>query len=140
MFRSGPPEGHKAAKKLEEISDWMLNAGHVHPDIGAFWMHAKGAYLVVDTGYTAKKYTRDHNTILVDGKGQGKDGSYWNERGYPYKRFDDVKVKKVHLQKEYGYALGDFGSAYPASLGKLSMLFQTILGINRPAHIIAIRL
>ena len=126
-FRSGPPEGHAAASKLNEMKDWIMNAGHVHPDIGAFLMF-KGAYLVVDTGYTANKWTKDHNTILVDGKGQGSDGEYHNERGVSYKKFNDVSIKKEFLCKDYGYAVGDISSAYVrGSLGKLSLQRHIIM-------------
>ena len=127
-FRSGPPEGHAAATKLNELKDWIMNAGHVHPDIGAFLMYSKGAYLVVDTGYTANKWTKDHNTLLVDGKGQGSDGEYHNERGVSYKKFNEVGIKKQFLCKDYGYALGDISSSYvKGSLGKLSLFRHVIM-------------
>ncbi len=122
MFRCGPPQGHLAAEKLKHLDDWTMNSGHVHPDIGAFWVFAKGRYLAVDTGYTASKRTDDHNTLLVDGVGQGVDGSYWVYRGWPYDVFDRVHVEKVHLGPEYGYAAGDMSAAYPQDeLGELSI-------------------
>jgi hypothetical protein len=112
LFRCGPPLGHQAAKKLEQLSDWTMNCGHVHPNIGAFWMYAGGAYLAVDTGYTAEKWTRDQNTLLVDDKGQGSDGSYWNERGIPYSDLDGARITSQFLGPDYGFARGEFGSAY----------------------------
>ena len=112
LFRCGPPLGHRATEKLKEFDDWIMNCGHVHPDIGAFWLYAKGAYLAVDTGYLAEKWTRDHNTLLVDGKGQGADGSYWNERGIPYEIFDRAKIEAQYLCPEYGFVRGEFGSVY----------------------------
>jgi hypothetical protein len=112
IFRCGPPLGHKAADKMKQMTDWVLNCGHVHPDIGSFWMFAKGAYLAIDTGYTAAKWTRDHNTLLVDGKGQGQDGTYWNEKGIPYKDFDEARIISQYLGADYGFARGSFGSAY----------------------------
>jgi hypothetical protein len=89
-----------------------MNCGHVHPNIGGFWMFAKGTYLAVDTGYTAEKWTRDHNTLLVDEKGQGMDGSYWNDRGIPYSDFDQAKIVSQFLSADYGFARGEFGSTY----------------------------
>jgi len=122
MFRCGPPQGHIAAGKLEQMDDWTMNSGHTHPDIGMFWIYAKGHYLAGDTGYTSRKWTDDHNTLLVDGTGQGVDGSYWVYRGWPYALFDAVRIEKVHLEDDYGYAQGDMSSAYPQDkLGKLSM-------------------
>jgi hypothetical protein len=111
-FRCGPPEGHAAAGKLKELKDWIPNAGHVHPDIGAFLLYAKGTYLATTTGYTMNKWTKDHNTLLIDGKGQAVDGSYHNERGVPYEHLDDAKIEAAHLTPSYGYARGTFGSAY----------------------------
>lgn len=112
LFRCGPPLGHKATAKLRQFADWTMNAGHVHPDIGAFWMYAKGAYMAVDTGYTAEKWTQDHNTLLVDGKGQGMDGTYWNERGIPYEDLDQARITSQYLSADYGYASGEFGRVY----------------------------
>lgn len=112
LFRCGPPLGHKAAGKIGQIKDWTMNCGHVHPDIGGFWMFAKGTYLAVDTGYTAEKWTRDHNTLLVDDKGQGMDGAYWNERGFPYADLDQARITSQFLSADYGFARGEFGSVY----------------------------
>jgi hypothetical protein len=122
MFKCGPPEGHLAAGKLSKLDDWTMNSGHVHPDIGMFWLYARRHYLAVDTGYTAAKKTSDHNTLLVDGVGQGVDSSYWVYRGWPYSTFDAVRMRKVHLEKGYGYAMGDMSAAYPQDkLGKLAI-------------------
>lgn len=112
LFRCGPPLGHAATDKLKQLDDWLMNCGHVHPDIGSFWLYAKGEYLAVDTGYTARKWTDDHNTLLIDGKGQGADGSYWNERGVDYELFDEAKIDAVELTDEYFYVSGEFGSVY----------------------------
>ena len=112
LFRSGPPLGHAAAAKLGQLKDWTMNAGHVHADIGSFYMYAKGTYLAVGTGYTAEKWTRDQNTLLIDGKGQAIDGAYHNERGVPYAQLDGARIDRTYLSSEYGYVSGEFGSAY----------------------------
>ncbi|NLF30479.1 MAG: DUF4962 domain-containing protein [Planctomycetes bacterium] len=112
LFRCGPPEGHAAADKLRRMKDWTMNSGHVHPDIGAFWIFAGGRYLAVDSGYTARKFTDDHNTLLIDGAGQGVDGNYWVYRGWPYARFDAARIVQTHLADDVGYVCGDFGAVY----------------------------
>ncbi len=112
LFRSGPPLGHQATAKFGQLKDWIMNTGHVHPDIGAFWIFAKGAYLAVDTGYTAEKWTHDHNTLLIDEKGQGMDGSYWNARGIPYGDLDKARITRQFLSEEFGFATGEFGAVY----------------------------
>jgi len=121
LFRCGPPEGHAAVAKLKEMSDWVPNAGHVHPDIGAFWLYARGMPLAFNTGHTAEKWTRDHNTLLVDGKGQGMDGSYWNDRGFSWDRFDKVRLDRVRLADAYAFASGEMGPAYAQELDPLSL-------------------
>jgi hypothetical protein len=112
LFRSGPPLGHAAAAKLGQLKDWTMNTGHVHADIGAFYMYAKGAYLAVGTGYTAEKWTRDQNTLLIDGKGQAVDGDYHNGHGVPYAQLDGTHIERTYLSSEYGYVSREFGSAY----------------------------
>lgn len=117
LFRCGPPQGHAATAKLKVLRDWTMNSGHVHPDIGAFWMYSGGRYLAVDTGYLAEKWTAAHNTLLVGGRGQGIDGSYWNDRGMDYARFDRVRLLTTRLTPDYGFARGEFSSIYPSELG-----------------------
>lgn len=112
LFRCGPPEGHKAAAKLKQMTDWVMNAGHVHPDIGAFYIFAKGTFLATTTGYTAEKWTKDHNTLLIDGKGQGNDGQFWNDRGIPYDQFNSARIEQSYLSDGYAYATGVLGGAY----------------------------
>jgi hypothetical protein len=112
LFRCGPPEGHAASDKLQQLKDWTPNAGHVHPDIGAFYFYARGAYLATSTGYTVEKWTKDHNTLLIDGKGQAVDGDYHNDRAVPYEQLDACKIEAQRLTDRYAYARGTFGSAY----------------------------
>lgn len=121
LFRCGPPEGHQAAGKLGQMQDWLMNAGHVHPNIGAFWMYSKGTYLAVETGYTANKWTKDHNTLLIDGKGQAADGSYHNERTVPYEDLNQARIDQSYLCDAYGYASGSFGSAYKRQVSGVNL-------------------
>ncbi len=126
MFKAGPPNGYSSFDKMKTLTEWYPNSGHVHPDIGMFWMYAHGEYLATDTGYTQRKRTRDHNTILVDGEGMGEDYNYWiysgfPDRNIPYEKWTKVKLNKVHLEDAYGYAMADFSSAYEEHLGKLQI-------------------
>jgi len=126
-FRCGPPMGHRAREKLTQMKDWLMNCGHVHPDIGGFWLYAKGTYLATDTGYTAEKWTKDHNTVLVDGKGQAVDGSYWNERGFPYEKLDACRIDRIRLTDRFFYVSGEYGGAYDRVAPGLA-LRRTIAG------------
>lgn len=126
MFKCGPSSGYSAADGLAELPTWRPNTGHVHPDIGMFWIHARGAYLAGDTGYTSRKKTRDHNTLLVDGKGMGADGTYWVYSGFPdrdipYSKWTPARIEKLHLEHGYAYAMGDFSTVYPEELGRLTV-------------------
>jgi hypothetical protein len=112
LFRCGPPLGHSATAKLDQLTDWEMNTGHVHADIGSFYIYGQGAMLAIPTGYTAQKWTRDQNTILIDGKGQGLDGEYHSTRGIPYKELDAAKIDRVFLGDQYGFVSGEYGSVY----------------------------
>jgi hypothetical protein len=126
LFKCGPPLGYAAEAKLAAMPAWRPNTGHAHPDIGMFWLYARGAYLATDTGYSGRKRTRDHNTILVDGQGMGADQSYWVYSGFPdrdipYATWTGAKLEKVHLEPAYAYALADFSRVYDKALGGLSI-------------------
>ncbi|MDF2837828.1 MAG: hypothetical protein K0Q63_3468, partial [Paenibacillus sp.] len=75
-FRSGPPLGHEEAETNvgTPAKDW--GAGHVHPDVNHFVLHANGEYLLRDDGYT-EKHTSNHNTLLINGAGQLGGGGMW---------------------------------------------------------------
>lgn len=132
IFKAGPPLGYSAQAAMAELPGWTPNTGHVHPDMGAGWLFGRGAYLITDTGYTAKKQTQDHSTFLVDGRGTGADGTYWayrtgaTDRDH-YEKWAGVKLVKVHLEKNYGYAMGDISSAYPDDLGPLILRRHVVM-------------
>ncbi len=73
-FKCGPPEGHHTKEALKAFPDWHLSAGHAHPDANSFIVYARGKYLSGDTGYAGLPMTEQHNTILVDGTGQAREG------------------------------------------------------------------
>jgi hypothetical protein len=70
-YPCGPPAGHFAAGKLAFDA---VGLGHVHPDANHFIVFGCGEWLLRDDGY-AWKDTGQHNTLLVDGKGQVGEGS-----------------------------------------------------------------
>ena len=69
----GPFQGHR----MRRLADKDMGAAHRHPDNGAFQVCAGGTYLTVDPGYEYLKSTANHNTILVDGRGQTGEGNTW---------------------------------------------------------------
>ena len=116
-FRCAPPEGHYAARLAPKISDWRENTGHAHPDANSFIIFAGGKYLTGDTGYLGIKQTDDHNTILVNDRGQEKDGVYEMFKETPNERLDKIRIAEVWATRDYFYARGEAASGYYADLG-----------------------
>jgi hypothetical protein len=116
-FRCSPPEGHHAARLAASIPDWRQNTGHAHPDANSFIIWAKGKYLTGDTGYLGIKQTDDHNTILINGRGQEKDGVYEMFKDVPNARLDQIRLAEVAMGADRFYARGEAASAYFADLG-----------------------
>jgi Heparinase II/III-like protein/Domain of unknown function (DUF4962) len=116
-FRCGPPEGHHAADLLRRLPEWRLSTGHAHPDAGSFIIIANGRYLTGDTGYTGVKMTADHNTLLIDGRGQENDGRHEVFRDLPYDRLTKIRVISATVNDGIVEIVADGTAAYPADLG-----------------------
>jgi hypothetical protein len=117
-FKCGPPEGHHARKLLEKFPDWRLSTGHAHPDANSFIVYAKGAYLSGDSGYAGQPLTVHHNTVLVGGRGQGREGKghdVW--RGMDYARLDRVRILEAELEENSARIRGEASGAYLPELG-----------------------
>lgn len=128
-FRSSPPEGHFAAQLAPKIPDWRQNTGHAHPDANSFIIFANGKYLTGDTGYLGIKQTDDHNTILVNGRGQANDGVYEMFKEVPNEKLDKIRIADISLTKDYFYIRGEAASAYYDDL-KLKKFDRHFLYVN----------
>ena len=128
-FRSSPPEGHYAAKLASKIPDWRENTGHAHPDANSFIIFANGKYLTGDTGYLGIKQTDDHNTILVNGRGQANDGVYEMFKEVSNERLDKIRIADIFLSKDYFYIRGEAASGYYEDL-KLKKFDRHFLYVN----------
>lgn len=117
-FKCGPPEGHSAAAKVATIRDWHLEEGHVHPDVNSFILWAHGQYLTGDSGYAGVPKTIEHNTLLIDGKGQGNEGKGHDAwAGFPYDQMNRARITRAELTP-HGFDIEGEGSpVYNASLG-----------------------
>lgn len=116
-LRCGPPEGHHVAPLQPLLPDWRLSTGHAHPDAGSFILLAGGRYLTGDAGYTGVKLTEHHNTLLVDGRGQEREGRHEVFRDLPYERLNRIRIRQL---RQEGAALSvtcDLAAAYPPELG-----------------------
>lgn len=117
-FKCGPPEGHATLARLKEFPDWHLSSGHAHPDANSFIIYAGGKYLTGDSGYAGVPLTAHHNSLLVDGRGQAKEGQGHDAfDGVPYERLDRIRVVEARLAAGSVVIRGDASAAYDDSLG-----------------------
>jgi len=116
-LRCGPPLGRRVTEQVllrNEMPEWTPGTGHVHPDINAFIIFNRGEHLAVDTGYTLRKCTKDHNTIAVDGGGQIGEGQAW-PRYQPWDRYG--KIGEFFAAPGcYYYVRGEAARAYQPEL------------------------
>lgn len=118
-FRAGPPEGHRALALQPKVPEWDPSTGHAHPDANSFIVWAHGRYLTGDTGYAGLPRARDHNTLAVDGKGQGIEGKHDVWDGMPAERLAAVRVREAELGAGSARIVADAAGAYPAETGLL---------------------
>jgi hypothetical protein len=112
-FKAGPPEGHRVAALKSKVPEWRLDDGHAHPDAASFIVWAKGRYLAGDTGYAGLPSATDHNTITVEGVGQGTPGKHDVWREMPYDVLDRIRVTGARLATGRISITADATAAYP---------------------------
>jgi hypothetical protein len=115
-FKAGPPEGHRVARLLPKAPEWRLDSGHAHPDAGSFIIWAGGRYLTGDTGYAGLPQARHHNTITVDGIGQGVEGEHDVWRKIDYAQLDGIRITSVKADRGLRVE-ADLAAAYPDKAG-----------------------
>ncbi len=108
-FKCGPALGSKIA---ELKPPYDLGTGHVHPDANHFTLFGSGDMLLCDDGY-AQKLTANHNTLLIDGKGQLGEGKMWFDSSSPELAQANPKLTKVSFGGKLDYLIGDATSGYP---------------------------
>lgn len=115
-FKAGPPEGHRVARLLASAPEWRLDSGHAHPDAGSFIIWAGGRYLTGDTGYAGVPRTRHHNTITIDGVGQGAEGDHDVWRGMDYGQLAMARITSVSSDRGLRVE-AEAAAAYPTNAG-----------------------
>ncbi len=127
-FKCGKPNGEKAwtlGHAMERRGDWKaLKPGHAHPDENGFIIVCGGDYVAVDEGYSQAKQSRHHNTVLVDGKGQYREGGYSVFEGLGAEwggRLEDHFAGRRTV-----YARGQAAGAYDPALGLERFTRQTL--------------
>lgn len=117
-FKCGKPNGEKAwtrGNAMNRERGWnTIKTGHAHPDENSFIIVRGRDYLAVDEGYSQKKQSSHHNTVLVDGKGQYRENVYNVADGLAVEwggRLEDSLVSR-----DIVYARGEAASAYDPAL------------------------
>lgn len=135
-FKAGPPEGHHTAPLLRKFSDWHLSSGHAHPDANSFIIYARGQYLTGDSGYAGVPMAEHHNTVLVGGHGQAREGKGHDAfDDVPYDRLDRIRLAEVKIGPGFAYIRGDAAAAYEPELG-LTHFERHLLFVNPDQFII----
>jgi hypothetical protein len=116
-FKCGPPEGHETSKLAAKYPDWHLEDGHVHPDVNSFILFAKGQYLTGDSGYAGVPRTVEHNTLLIDGHGQGDEGTHDAWSKIPYAQLTQARLVAVTADANGFEFTGEGAGVYEAALG-----------------------
>jgi len=116
-FKCGPPEGHHTAELTTKYPDFHTEQGHVHPDVASFILFAHGQYLTGDSGYAGVPKTIEHNTLLVDGKGQGNEGGHDAWAGMDPIQIDHIRITDAHFTRSGFDVTGEAAAAYAPALG-----------------------
>ena len=117
-FKCGAPNGIKAWHSGHahwSRHGWRtLSVGHDHPDANSFILIKGDDYIAVDDGYAKEKRTRNHSTLLVDGRGQYTDGAY-----NAFRNLDQTWGARLEKSAALGgvvYARGEAARAYHPDL------------------------
>ncbi len=118
-FKCGPMHGHKAQRYYDSNrgAAHEIGGGHGHPDVNSFQIFAYGRWLAIDPGYERPKWTRSHNCILVNGRGQIGEGQTWFDRDSVLETRATSAVIKAEHSAAWDYMVGDARNIYPAATG-----------------------
>ncbi len=122
-FKAGPPEGHAATAKIKRFPDWRLSSGHAHPDAGSFIIWSNGKYLTGDSGYAGVPMTEHHNTVVIGGKGQGREGEGHDAfAGVSYEAMNKIGLRDVKLSTSAVSLIADLAPAYEPNVGVVNFI------------------
>ena len=112
-FKCGPMHGHKAQAYYDsDQTHHSIGGGHGHPDANSFQVYSRGRWLAIDPEYEKPKWTRTHNAILVNGRGQLGEGETWFDRDAVLGSGASSKILKVESNSDFDYTVGDAGNIY----------------------------
>jgi hypothetical protein len=111
-FRCGPAPGHRNQRDPRRLERKGFGPGHQHPDINSFSLYSHGRWLAIDPGYVHLKMTADHNTVLVNGRGQTGEGKVWLDHMAFQLREPAPAILRAESHPDYDYTIGDAGGIY----------------------------
>jgi len=111
-FRAGAAPGRRNQADPRRLERRGFGPGHGHPDINSFCLFAFGKWLALDPGYVHQKWTRDHNTLLVNGHGQAGEGKEWLDYMAFEERQPAPSILRAETNKVFDYLIGDAGNIY----------------------------
>ncbi len=131
VFKCGPPLGHAAINKF----NYDAGCGHVHPDANHFVLFANGEWVLRDDGY-AWKETDQHNTLVIDGKGQLGEGPQWFDALSAIRPKANPQILSAASTAAVDEIIGDATAIYPPAAG-LKRFVRRLLWI-KPNFLIVI--
>ena len=112
VFHAGPGPGHRNMADPQRGAMRGFGPGHTHPDINSFSIFARGEWLAVDPGYSRVKDTRDHSTLIVNGRGQAGEGGPWLDYWAFQQRQPAPSIRRAQSTPAWDSVLGDAGAVY----------------------------
>ncbi|MCM8803286.1 MAG: heparinase II/III family protein [Candidatus Omnitrophica bacterium] len=104
MFKCSPFGGYSLNKYRNENNFKYINVAHDDPDANSFIIYTKGRFVATTDGYSRNKKSANHNTILVDGKGQvapgRQEGGTWTQPATG--QFDMTQLAYITKFKDMG--------------------------------------
>ena len=112
VHKCGPFIGHHAIERF----DYEPGGSHVHPDANHFSLFGCGEWLMRDDGYQ-EKWTGQHNTLLVDGRGQIGEGKIWFGGPEAVAAKSRPRITRALPGEAIDVITGDATDAYPSETG-----------------------
>jgi len=112
VSKCGPYIGHEAVQEFT----YDPGGGHVHPDAAHFVLFAGGEWLIRDDGYRAK-WTGQHNTLLINDKGQLGEGRMWFSGSEQLALKARPRITRALSTPGLDQITGDATEAYPRDIG-----------------------
>jgi len=104
------------------------DAGHAHPDANHITLYANGEFLLRDDGY-CRKFAANHNTLLVNGKGQLGEGADWLLEWHYFDENAEPFIKLAESNSAYDYIVGNATAAYIKELN-LDLFERNVLWLK----------